>query len=297
MQRSLATALFVAALTSVALGPTPTFAEDGPWRQLLAKDLSQDWELWMGIAHKSVTVPGYPASTSEDCMTGDPIGLVDVNNDPLKLVTMTEEEGVPVLRISGQIYAGLTTKESFKNYHLSLETKWGEKKWPPRLNMKRDSGLLLHCTGKHGAFWGVWMADVECQIQEGDCGDLFLLGGASARVRVLPTAPGERYPRYSVSSTTIHNGNTHHSASKEKPNGEWNTIEAYVLEDKMVFLVNGDPVMAAHNTQYRGARLAEGKIQIQSEAAEVYYRNLKLRPITAFPEDLAEHVRPIAKTN
>jgi hypothetical protein len=34
--------------------------------------------------------------------------------------------------------------------------------------------------------------------------------------------------------------------------------------------------------------LTAGQIQIQSEGAEVYYRDIKLRPITEFPEALAK---------
>jgi len=48
---------------------------------------------------------------------------------------------------------GLTTRESFSNYHLCVDVKWGERKWEPRLALPWNSGLLYHCTGPHGAFW------------------------------------------------------------------------------------------------------------------------------------------------
>ncbi|MDB4309667.1 DUF1080 domain-containing protein, partial [Akkermansiaceae bacterium] len=82
-------------------------------------------------------------------MKGTPLGL---NNDPLKVFSVIAEDGHKVLKITGEIYGGLTTKEEFENYHITMQTKWGEKKWEPRLCDKRDSGLLLHCVGKHGAF-------------------------------------------------------------------------------------------------------------------------------------------------
>ena len=34
--------------------------------------------------------------------------------------------------------------------------------------------------------------------------------------------------------------------------------------------------------------LTVGQIQIQSEGAEVYYRDLKIRPLTQFPENLGQ---------
>ena len=55
----------------------------------------------------------------------------------------------------------------------------------------------------------------------------------------------------------------------------------------MVFLSNGKVNMVLHNTRQKTAHgpapLAKGQIQIQSEAAEVYYRDIKIRPIKKFP--------------
>lgn len=267
-------------------------AEEANWTPLLSADLSKNWELWYGTPEPSVTVPGYDPKVYNNKKKGKPIGLVDVNNDPLDLLTMMEEDGEPVLRISGEIYAGLTTLKEYENYHISLQTKWGEKKWAPRLRAKRDSGLLLHCTGPHGAFWKVWMADIECQIQETDIADLYLLAGTGATTRARKTSKGK--PTYDPSGEAK-DWKPRHAESEEKPNGQWNTVEAYVVDDDMVFLVNGKPVMAPLDCTFRGKKLAKGKIQIQSEGAEVFYKDLKIRPISQFPEFLADHVRPVSK--
>lgn len=98
----------------------------------------------MGIPHKTIKIPGVEQSKSEDCTKGAPLGL---NNDLLEVFSMIEEDGQPVLKITGQIYGGLTTNEEFENYHLTMQFKWGEKKWEPRLKRKRDSGILIHCVG------------------------------------------------------------------------------------------------------------------------------------------------------
>jgi len=90
-----------------------------------------------------------------------------------------------VLCITGEIYGGLTTLQESENYHLSaVQFKWGEKKWAPRENDKRDSGLLVHCVGEHGAFWNAWMRSLECQIQETDCGDFIALAASGCNIRV-----------------------------------------------------------------------------------------------------------------
>ena len=71
-------------------------------------------------------------------------------------------------RSIGRVWGALTTMESFENYRLRLEFKWGEKKWPPRESAKRDSGVLYHAVGPHGATYGAWMRSFESQVQEGD---------------------------------------------------------------------------------------------------------------------------------
>ena len=280
--------LYVAIL-SAALLTIPLSAEDTQPRLLLDEKLSA-WEVFIGVPHQSVTVPGIPASTSKDGQTGTPVGL----SDPLSVFTVLMEEGKPVLRVSGQIYGGLTSRDEFENFHFSCQFKWGEKKWEPRLSAKRDSGILYYCSGKHGAFWNVWMRSLECQVQEGDTGDFIGLAGAIASVQAKTIEEGKNplfdptAPLYSATNYVAH------SPSEEKPNGEWNTLEIYALGDTTVHVVNGTPNMVLFETGQRSGDekgfvpLKRGKIQVQSEAAEIFYRDIKIETISAFPEFLRE---------
>ena len=86
------------------------------------------------------------------------------------------EDGM--IHVSGERFGGLTTKDEFSNYRLSLEFRWGEKKWPPRENAVRDSGVLLHCVGPDK----IWTRSIECQIQEHDCGDFWMVDGTSMEI-------------------------------------------------------------------------------------------------------------------
>ncbi|MGL5095389.1 MAG: 3-keto-disaccharide hydrolase [Planctomycetia bacterium] len=178
----------------------------------------------------------------------------------------------------------------------TLQFKWGEKKWEPRKNDKRDSGLLLHCVGKHGAFWNVWMRSLECQIQEGDCGDFIALAGSGCNIRVRKE-PGAYHPIFDPTKPLYHGtGYVTHGPSEEKPHGRWNTVEVYTLGQTTVFLVNGKPNMVLERTVQELSDgwkpLTKGKIQIQSEAAEVYYREVKIRPMKSFPKFLESITRP-----
>jgi hypothetical protein len=60
-----------------------------------------------------------------------------------------------------------------------------------------------------------------------------------------------------------------------------------------VHVVNGNVVMALKNSRYKDGDhflpMTSGKLQLQSEAAEVFYRNIEIRPIPAMPEEYARY--------
>ena len=63
------------------------------------------------------------------------------NNDPEKVFLV--ENGL--LHISGKEFGYICTEETFKDFHLVVEFKWGEKKYPPRDadTTKRDNGICF----------------------------------------------------------------------------------------------------------------------------------------------------------
>ncbi len=60
-------------------------------------------------------------------------------------------------------------------------------------------------------------------------------------------------------------------SDSEKPNGEWNKVEIIVLNGKCTHIING--VVVNKGTD---ANVSEGKIALQTEAAEMFYRNIRL---------------------
>jgi len=163
------------------------------------------------------------------------------------------EDGV--IHISGEEFGCLTTKAEFENYRLRLEVKWGDKKWPPRDQAKtpRDSGILMHCVGPDK----VWTKSIECQIQEHDFGDFYMVGGTTI------DANGKTEKGRIVKTTDA-----------EKPNGEWNVVEVVCESDAITHIVNGVEVNKGTK-----ASVTRGKIILQSEGAEVFYRNITLTPL------------------
>ena len=70
----------------------------------------------------------------------------------------------------------------------------------------------------------------------------------------------------------------------EKPSGEWNTIDLYCFEGTSVHMVNGIVTMVLHNSRHntedgKEIPLTKGKIELQSESAEVFYKDIRIRPI------------------
>ena len=82
------------------------------------------------------------------------------------------------------------------------------------------------------------------------------------------------------------------SANYERPHGEWNKLELICFENKSIHIVNGEVVMILKNSRYvedgKKVPMNKGKIQLQSEAAEVFYKKIELRNLTSLPDKYAE---------
>lgn len=256
-----------------------TGTKEGEWRSLFnGKDLS-GWDTWLGAPH------GMKGKAS----------IVGLNKDPKMVYTVVEADGKPAIRISGEIWGAITTKDEFENYHFKLEFKWGDKRWPPRDKAVRDSGLLYHCVGEHGAAGTFWMRSQELQIQERDCGDYWSVAGAIVDVEGErkdgkgPVVYKKGGMKYTVPSKESGGQRIVKHPDAEKKTGEWNTIELLTVGQTSVHVVNGKVNMiltgSRHNVGGKEVPLTKGKIQIQSEGAEVYYRAISLRPITEIPAD------------
>lgn len=158
-----------------------------------------------------------------------------------------------MLHVTGKSVGYICTNASYKNFHLIIEFKWGVKKYPPRLNDKRDSGILYYFA--LGAPDKIWPRSFECQIQEGDCGDFWLADS------IALTANGKRFTKQRIPKLSDH----------EKPYGEWNTMEVIAVDGKCTHIVNG--VVVNEGVE---ANVREGRIALQTEAAEMYFRNIRI---------------------
>lgn len=197
-----------------------------------------------------------------------------------------------MVHVSGTDFGGFATGGNFSNYHLIVEWKWGEKTYGSREKAARDSGILLHCVGPDGAAGGHWMESIECQVIEGGCGDFIMVGGRgkpSLTCEIEKGAGNEMIYKKGGSSVTRDSGRYNWwgrdpawkdvlgfrgKNDVEKPAGEWNRMEVICDGDAITNIVNGFVVNAGSKCS-----LKEGKIQFQSEGAEIFFRKIEVRPL------------------
>ncbi|MDP5031120.1 MAG: DUF1080 domain-containing protein [Paraglaciecola sp.] len=264
------------------------------WQPLLDNTLSQ-WDIYLSYKHTET----YDGSMPVD-KQGKPIAPIGLNtgNDIHKVFTIVPENNQPVLRVSGEYYGAVTSKASYRNYHLKLQFRWGELKWPPRENKLKDSGILYHAIGEHGQeYFRSWMLSQEFQIMQGHIGDYWQQATSAIDIKayqpeyIMNPVADEQQDFIKVGVGEDIKGFVLRKENHEKPQGQWNTIELICFEGQSLHIVNGHVVMVLKNSRYLdngvSKPLEEGKIQLQSEAAELFYKNIAIKPIDALPSQYA----------
>lgn len=264
------------------------------WEELIDPGLSK-WDNYLSYQHQ----PGYDGTPPRDKQGKiiDPIGL---NQDSYHVYSTLQEGDNTLLVISGEYYGCLVTKEEYENYHFQLKYKWGNKKWAIRKDLLKDSGILYHSIGPLGAeFWRSWMLSQEFQIMEGHTGDFWSQASSAMDIRAykpesnlnpMAHASQEYIP---ISMDSPYKNYCLRSNNNEKTRGEWNTLDLYCFEDKSLHIVNGEVVMILKNSRYLNedgnyVPLKKGKIQLQSEAAEIFFKDIRIRKIESLnPEQKA----------
>jgi hypothetical protein len=231
--------------------------------------------------------------------------LVDTHEkDPDRVFSVVDQvDGAPALRISGERWGGVVTREAFRDYRLVVEFRWGLATWGERRNAARDSGVLVHGQGRPGNTGkdgnGPWMRSIEAQVIEGGVGDFILVAGYEPDGRKVQ-------PSFVVAAGTDRDGEPvfdpsgapkpfadgrvnwfgrdvdwkdalgfRGRADVESPYGQWTRLEVIVEGDRVTNVVNGTVVNRASQATFR-----EGRIMLQSEGAEIYFRKVELHPLS-----------------
>lgn len=240
-----------------------------PWQNLYNGENLDNWDKYLGSALEGQDSLAQAATVE-------------------KVFSIVEEDGEKIIRISGEINGSLATRDTFANYHLELVFKWGDEVYD-----RRNSGLLYHSFGEFGAAFGTWMTNIECQLMHDNLGDTYLMNNTYCETSVeemndeFRYAAGGEVQKFSQE----HNGQmVRKRVDAENPLGEWNTVELYSVGGTTVHVVNGETVMVNKNTGvYENGEvepLTSGKIQLQSEGAEMFVKSIRVRPIEEIPADV-----------
>lgn len=200
-----------------------------------------------------------------------------------------------MLRVSGEAPGYLATRESYRDYRLLAEYRWGELTYGAKT--VRNSGLLLHAAGPDGNH-SPWMASIECQIAQGCVGDLIVIRGKDEHGKEIPVSitsdttiaadgrtrwkRGGKPTRYAGKQFwwSLHeagfeeNIDTRGRNDVDSPLGEWTRMECICRGSRITVRVNGIEVNECYD-----AFPSEGKILIESEGFEILFRRLELEPL------------------
>lgn len=265
------------------------------WTKLIDKDLTQ-WDTYLSFKHQL----GYDGTPPKDSI-GNRIEPIGLNKSGYDVFTTVEEDSQSIIKVSGEYYGCLTSKQEYSNYHFQLKFKWGDKKWDPRKDLLKDSGILYHSIGPMGAeHWRSWMLSQEFQIMEGHTGDFWRQATSAIDIRaytpefIMTPMAHESQPFLAVGYGEENEFYCMRSTNNENDHGEWNTLDLICFEGKSLHIVNGEVVMILKNSRYTNEEgetvpLTSGKIQIQSEAAEIFYKDIKVRPLEKLSDEFAAY--------
>jgi hypothetical protein len=183
-----------------------------------------------------------------------------VVNDDVKVENVFSFTNDGRLLCKGQPFGYLATKESYKNFKLTLEWCW------PQGTAPTNSGVFLKITEQpKGSFLP---KAVEVQLQHKNAGDLWAFHGRSI------TEPGNRLVNNENATIGKFMG-VRKLLDGEKEPGQWNTMDILCTDGLIVVAVNGKIV-----NWTTGAEAIEGRVGFQSEGNLIEFRNAVL---TALP--------------
>lgn len=242
------------------------------------------WLPWLGYADTSRTFRA---------RTVDPLGT---EADWREIFAVETVDGGPTIRAGGKYWGSLATSAEFADFHLSLEYRWGD----AAAGQARNNGVIYFSHGEPGGVFGTWQTGIEFQLEHGSNGMAIPMGNAMRTRTTIAQDRSVRYPfrvfRLGGKPIDLANGNPAYSveaaSQAEKPLGQWNRIDLYVVGSDAVHVVNGVPVMVLRDIAEiapdgKRVPLARGRIQLQAEGATTWFRDIRIEPIRRLPKVVA----------
>jgi hypothetical protein len=162
--------------------------------------------------------------------------------------TWTVKDGMIVC--SGFPTGVMCTERHYENFILELEWR--------HVTEGGNAGLFIH-SDPLPARGQPFTRSIECQVMDGNHGDVFAIHGAT----MLPDRP---HPQGWMRSLPIE--------ERANPTGEWNHYNVESRDGEITLAVNGKVVSGGSDLNPR-----KGYICLESEGSEVHFRNLRIHEL------------------
>lgn len=156
------------------------------------------------------------------------------------------DDGVMICK--GRPIGYIYTDDKYDNFVIKLEWRFDPAKGAG------NSGVLVRMVGEHK----VWPKSVEAQLHSGSAGDFWNIGNFAMK----------------TDESRTNGRNTKKTHRNELPLGQWNEYEIICDGGHIVLNVNGETLNHAWDVEE-----VAGPILLQSEGAEIHFRNIRLAPI------------------
>lgn len=168
--------------------------------------------------------------------------LRDKDVDPMTVWSVSDG----IIHCTGKPSGYMRTEADYADYKLHVEWRWPEK--------VGNSGVLVHMSLPDT----VWPRSIEAQLNWGDAGDFWVIGGAEFAEHVETST--RRVPK--------------RAGSSENPVGQWNTYEIVCRGNTIRVFVNG--VLQNEATE---TTVSSGKICLQSEGRPIEFRDIYIESL------------------
>lgn len=274
--------VLVACVALIALShpPSPSSGveqKDDGWKPLFNGKNLEGWYIFLGKGPKN-------ADTNH---------LVQIESGMLHMYA-GKQDG------SQQLFGYVCTENSYSNYALRFEYKWGTNRFGSRAKSRRDAGVIYHMFGSDN----VWPSGVECQVQENDVGDVYTV---NTRVTTTVDANTTNIVAIAITNSTgqiqtnyvvrpvfrlksdggvpfvqgVANGIRRVIRGSMNEHDGWNKVEIITSASYASHFVNGTlvnvPGQMRKFVNGQWVPLTSGKILFQLEGADVLYRNIEIR--------------------
>ncbi|WP_437193872.1 3-keto-disaccharide hydrolase [Planctomicrobium sp. SH527] len=165
-------------------------------------------------------------------------------------IATDQETGKPLLICSGEPHGYLQTVKTYKDFELEVE-------WRYPVDKNGNSGILLFINGEPQ----IWPASVQVQLYQPEAGSTFASTGMHLSNEI------RKVPQFA------------------KPVNHWNRCQVVCKAGTISVSINGQKV-----GEVAGSQPSSGAVGLQSEGAEVHFRNFIIRelieeePVPATPE-------------